>query len=320
MAELIIDGRKIGDGHPPYLVAELGANHGGSVEVAAEMIRAAAKGGADAVKLQKRDNRTLFTERAFNTPYTGPNSFGATYGEHREALEFGFDEYRELQAVAKEAGVTLFATPFDFRSLHFLEALGMPAYKVASADLTNQRFLRSIAGMQKPMIVSTGGSRWVDVLETYGLLKLYASGGFAIMQCTANYPAGAWDMNLAVIAEYRAKMPEAVIGLSSHWTGSRSEAAMACGLGARIIEKHFTLDHRAKGTDQAFSLDQYQLRQYRYELGEAYDLLGSGIKVALPSEEAAMRKMRKTKGQQVDFDGEISAGPAAGDQTAGVRL
>lgn len=135
----------ITDGGECYVIAEIGHNHGGSLETALELFEAAKSAGADAVKLQKRDNRSLYTHEMFNKPYENENSYGATYGEHREALEFGRSEFEELKACANELGVTFFSTAFDLPSADFLAELEMPAYKVASADLSNSPLMRHVA-------------------------------------------------------------------------------------------------------------------------------------------------------------------------------
>ena len=156
-------GRLVTDDDPAYVIAEVGHNHQGKLETAKEMFREAKACGASAVKLQKRDNRGLFTQAAFDRPYENENSFGLTYGEHREALEFDRDQYAELQGYAAELELDFFATAFDITSADMLETLDMPAYKVASADLRNLPLLRHIAGFGKPVIVSTGGGTMADV-------------------------------------------------------------------------------------------------------------------------------------------------------------
>ena len=141
---------EIGDNARCYVIAEIGHNHQGNLERARELFREAKLAGADAVKLQKRDNRTLYTRAAYDKPYDNENSFGATYGEHREFLEFGAAEYKELQAYAAELGVDFFSTAFDLRSADFLADLDVPAYKIASGDLKSTPLLRHVAAMGKP--------------------------------------------------------------------------------------------------------------------------------------------------------------------------
>src|SRR5439155_3404255 len=140
--ELLVDGVRVADDADCYVIAEIGHNHQGRLETAIEMFRAAKEAGVQAVKLQKRDNRTLYTRAMYDKPYEHENSFGATYGAHREALEFGRTEYEILTQHARELGVTFFATAFDFRSVDFLAGLDVPAFKLASGDLRNPPLLK----------------------------------------------------------------------------------------------------------------------------------------------------------------------------------
>src|SRR6185437_9107526 len=165
--ELIVDGTRIADDTDCWVIAEIGHNHQGSLEQCKELFAEAARCGANAVKLQKRDNRGLYTREFFNRPYENENSYGPTYGQHREALEFGRAEYQELKAYAAGIGVTFFATAFDFTSAEMLADLDMPAYKIASGDLTNTPLLRFVAEIGKPMILSTGGGTLDDVRRAH---------------------------------------------------------------------------------------------------------------------------------------------------------
>lgn len=289
--ELVIEGYRIHDDGNCYVIAELGHNHQGNLETAKELFRAAKECGANAVKLQKRDNRTLWTRAMYSKPYDHENSFGATYGEHREALEFGLEEYRELQRYAQEIGITFFATAFDFRSADFLAELDMPAFKIASGDVTNIALLKYVAGFQKPMLVSTGGATMEDVQRAYDVIMAITP-QLCIMQCTSGYPCAFEEMNLSVITAYRERFPDIVIGLSAHDSG----IAMALAgyiLGARVIEKHFTLNRAMKGTDHAFSLERPGLRRLVRDLLRARGALGDGIKRPYPSEVSPLYKLGK---------------------------
>ena len=161
--ELMVDGKRISGDGPAYVVAEIGHNHQGDLEKAKALIHAAKECGVDAVKLQKRDNRRLYTRALYDAPYDNEHSFGATYGEHREALELSASEWLELREFSREEGVTLFATVFDEPSADFLAELGLPAFKIASADLVNTPLLRHVAGLGKPIFLSTGGGTMEDV-------------------------------------------------------------------------------------------------------------------------------------------------------------
>jgi len=291
MRKLTIDGKVIKDDSSCYVIAEIGHNHQGKLELAKEMFKAAKECGADAVKLQKRDNRGLFTAAGYNKPYDNPNSFGATYGEHREALEFGEAEYKELQAYAAELGVTMFATAFDVSSADFLEKLDMPAYKMASGDLKNIPLLTHVAKFQKPMIISTGGGTMEDVNRAYDAI-MPINQQLCILQCTAGYPAEFNEMNLAVITTFRERFPGVTVGLSSHDNGI-AMALAAYMLGARVIEKHFTLNHTMKGTDQAFSLEPIGFRKMVRDIERVKVAIGNGVKQVYESEKAPIIKMGK---------------------------
>jgi N-acetylneuraminate synthase/sialic acid synthase len=289
---LNIGSRAIGDHTPCYVIAEIGHNHQGSLEKARELFREAKAAGAHAVKLQKRDNRGLYTRAAFEKPYDNENSFGATYGEHREFLEFGREHYIDLQAYAKELGVDFFATAFDMASADFLEALNVPAYKIASGDLKSVPLLKHVASFGKPMIVSTGGAQLEDVQRAYDAI-LPINPQLSILQCTAGYPAATEELDLRVISTYRDRFPDAVIGFSSHDNGIVMPVA-AYILGARIVEKHFTLNRAMKGTDHAFSLEPVGLRKMVRDLDRTFKAMGDGTKKLYDSERAPIVKMGKS--------------------------
>src|SRR5919201_1521343 len=288
---LTIDGVEIHDDSDCYVIAEIGHNHQGSVEQAKAMVTVAKDCGADAVKLQKRSNRTLYTREFFEQPYDNEFSFGPTYGEHREALELGRDEYVEAQRYAREIGITFFATPFDFESADFLAELDVPAYKMASTDLVNTPLLRHVAGFGKPMLISTGGATPEDIDRALEAVRPI-NDQLCVLQCTASYPCETEDLNLRVITTLRERYPEFVIGLSDHQNGI-SMALVAFMLGARVIEKHFTLNHAWKGTDHAFSLMPEGLRKLVRDLRRGHPVLGDGGKRPLPAEAKPLEKMRK---------------------------
>ncbi len=279
------------DGPKCYVIAEIGHNHQGDLNKAREMFRVAKECGVNAVKLQKRDNRSLFTRAMYDMPYDNENSFGLTYGGHREALEFGRAEYQELKRYAGEIGLTLFATAFDFRSADFLAELDMPAYKIASGDLKNTPLLRHIARLGRPMIVSTGGATLEDVERAYDLIMPINS-SLCLLQCTASYPVDPEEMNLRVITTYRERFPNVVVGLSDHQNGI-AMALVAYTLGARVIEKHFTLNRAWKGTDNAFSLEPVGMRKMVRDLRRTEVALGDGVKRNYPCEAKPLVKMAK---------------------------
>ena len=291
MRELVIDGRRIADDADCYVVAEVGHNHQGSLDRAIDLVRAAKDAGADAVKLQKRDNRRLYTRAMYDQPYEHENSFGPTYGLHREALELGRKEWFELREYARETGVTLFGTAFDEPSADFLAELGAPAFKIASADVLNTPLLRRVASYGKPIFLSTGGATIEDVERAVDAI-LPVNEELCVMQCTAAYPAEAEDLHLRVIETYRERFPELVIGLSDHQNGY-TMSLLGYMLGARVVEKHFTLNHAWKGTDHAFSLMPDGMRRLVRDLRRVPLALGDPVKRPLPVEELPLRKMGK---------------------------
>jgi N-acetylneuraminate synthase/sialic acid synthase len=291
MRSLQIADKTLDDSSDCYVIAEIGHNHQGDLAQCKRMFTAAAEAGADAVKLQKRDNRSLFTRAAYDQVYNSENAFGDTYGEHREALEFGRDEYLELQQHAKDLGVHFFATAFDLPSLEFLVSLGVPAIKIASGDLKSTHLLRAAGRTGVPLIVSTGAADLEDVQRAYDVL-VEAGGPFALLQCTAGYPPEFDQLDLAVIGAYRELFPDTVVGFSSHDSGI-AMATAAYVLGARIVEKHFTLNRALKGTDHAFSLEPLGLRKMVRDLRRTRVALGDGTKRRHPSEVKPGQKMGK---------------------------
>ncbi len=290
--KLMIDSIVIDDDSDCYVIAEIGHNHQGELQKAKELFRVAKECGVDAVKLQKRDNRTLFTREMYNKSYDHRNSFGNTYGEHREFLEFGRDEYKELQLYARELGVTFFATAFDIPSADFLAEMDMPAIKIASADLVNTPLLKHVAQKQKPILLSTGGGTLDDIQRACDAI-LPINTQLCILQCTATYPTPPEEMNLRVISTLRQHFPEAVVGLSDHYNGI-AMAVAAYVLGARVIEKHFTLNHTWKGSDHAMSLEPVGMSKLVRDLRRTRPALGDGVKRVAPSERDALHKMAKS--------------------------
>ena len=292
VGELTIGGRRIGDDAGCFVIAEIGHNHQGSLEKAKELFRAAKDAGVDAVKLQKRDNRRLFTRELYESPYDNENSFGATYGEHREALELDRNAYAELRDYAAELDLIFFATAFEEASADLLEELDLPAYKIASGDLRNTPLLRHVASFGKPLVLSTGGATLEDVDRAVETV-LPINPRVCLLQCTAAYPAAVEELELGVITTFRERFPDLVVGLSDHQDGI-AMSLVAYMLGARVIEKHFTLSHAAKGTDHAFSLMPEGMRKLVRDLRRVPVAIGDGVKRPLANEEKPLEKMGKT--------------------------
>jgi N-acetylneuraminate synthase/sialic acid synthase len=291
MRQIKIEKTVIDDNSECFVIAEVGHNHQGNVETAKKIFDKAKEAGVNAVKLQKRDNKSLFTREMYDSHYDSENSYGATYGAHRDALEFGMGEYVELQQYAKELGLIFFATPFDLPSVDFLENLNVPLYKVASGDLKSAPLLKYVAQTGKPVLISTGGGEMHDVQRAHNIIT-DENPNIGILQCTGAYPCQPEDMNLNVITTYRSNFPDKVIGLSDHQSGI-SMSLVAFTLGARIIEKHFTLNRAWKGTDHAFSLEPVGLKKLVRDLKRARVSLGDGVKKSIEKEKNPLLKMGK---------------------------
>lgn len=277
---------------PCYTIAEIGNNHQGDLETALKMIKIAAACSVNAVKFQKRDNKSLYTEAMYNKPYDNENSYGATYGEHREYLEFGWEEYVELKKCAEENGVEFMATAFDFMSADFLEKLGITSYKIASGDLTNTPLLKHIAKFGKPMFISTAAASLNEVKIAYKTVHTH-NDKICLMHCTAGYPTEYHDLNLQAIETLKNEFPETIIGYSGHDNGILA-SSIAYMLGATVVEKHFTLNRAWKGTDHKFSLEPEGLRKQIRDLRRIDIALGDGKKIIRDFEKDAKMKMGKS--------------------------
>ena len=292
MTKLIIDKIKF-DNKNPLFIAEIGNNHQGCLKQCKELFLAAKQSGANAVKLQKRNNKTLFTKKAYNEPYNSENSFACSYGKHRDYLELGKREYLELKKYAKKIDIIFFATAFDFESADFLNnEIDLPAFKIASGDILNLPLIEYVSKFNKPIILSTGCSTMKDVIDAFNVLKK-KSNNFAILQCTASYPCEPEELNLNVINSFKKRFKNILVGLSSHHNGI-SQEIVAYMLGARIFEKHFTLNRSLKGTDHSFSLTPLGLSKLIRDIKRIPISLGSSNKKPINSEKKPVLKMRKS--------------------------
>jgi sialic acid synthase len=291
MGELSIGGITVGEGHPVFVIAEIGHNHQGKPELARAMLKAARESGATAVKLQKRYLPSLFTAEFARQPYRSEHAFGATYLEHRAALELDEQAWHDLAAYARDIGILFFATAFDIPSADFLVGLGVPALKIGSGDALNWPLLEHATTLGVPLIVSTGGLSWEDVDATAQHLANHG-GQFALLQCTSTYPCPPEELNLSVITAMRQRYPATVIGYSGHEQGIIPSLA-AAALGAAIIERHFTIDNSMRGSDQRYSLIPETMAELVQGTSLVRRSLGDGIKHRHPSEESALHKLGK---------------------------
>lgn len=289
MRSLTIADQKITQDGECFVVAEIGHNHGGSLDTAADMCDAAKDCGCDAVKFQKRTIDKCFTKAYLNTPYNSEHAFGATYGEHRKALEFDTLEYTVIRDHCKRLNILCFATAFDEDAADFLDEIGVPAFKIASGDLINIPLIDHIAKKLKPMIISTGGADICDILRVHNRLWGIEA---AFLHCVARYPCKAGDCNLRAIENMMSRLPGRIIGYSSHFNGPLS-GRDAYYYGARIVEQHFTLDRTSKGSDHAMSLEPAGMKELVDDLRMVSAMAGTGTKERTKAESMALEKMGK---------------------------
>jgi sialic acid synthase SpsE len=298
MTTLEIAGRPIGDGHPCYIIAEAGVNHNGSLDLAKRLVDIAADAGADAVKFQKRTISEILIAEALMRPYTVPTSLGATYGEHREKLELSEDDFFALADHARVRGITLLASAWDMTSADFLDRLGIPAFKIASADCTNLPLVEYIAGKGKPVLLSTGMSDMAEVEEAVATVRRH-SDQLVLFQCTSTYPCDNDQINLRVIQTYRERF-RCVVGYSGHERGlAPSEAAVA--LGADVIERHFTIDRTMIGPDHAASLEPTGLQRLVRNIRNIEKALGSPEKRIVEAERTVRERLAKSIVAKMDI-------------------
>jgi sialic acid synthase len=277
-----------------YIIAEIGCNHQGDVDVAKRMIEVAAYCGVDAVKLQKRDVKKCLTSAQYNKPYDNPNSFGKTYGEHREYLELTLDEHRELKQHAESLGLTYFLSAWDANSARDALELGCDLVKVPSACVTDTELLAVLDNSRVSVIASVGMSTLEEIDALVGSLQKARE--LYLLQCTSTYPCEFKDVNLTVIPNlkerYRGKVKG--VGFSGHHLGIALDIA-AVAMGAAVIERHFTLDRTSKGTDHAASLEPEGMRRLVRDIRAFEQARGSGEKKRLDCEKSAWEKLRKAK-------------------------
>ncbi len=281
-----IAGRNVGDNHPCYVVAEIGINHNGDLGLARRLIDVAVASGCSAVKFQKRTIDVVYPAAELARPRESP--FGTTNGELKRALEFGKEQYAEIDAYCRDKGIVWFASPWDEASVDFLEQFKVPCHKVASASLTDDKLLRHMRATKKPIILSTGMSTMAQVDHA---VEVLGHENLVILHATSTYPASYDELNLKVIpvlAE-RFKVP---VGYSGHETGISSSVA-AVVLGASMVERHLTLDRAMWGSDQAASLEPNGMQRLLRDIRLVETAMGDGQKRLLDREKPIMEKLRR---------------------------
>lgn len=284
-------GRRIGHGEPCFLVAEIGNNHQGDVGKAREMVHAAAEAGADAVKFQKRDMNALFTQAGLAAPYGGPHSFGATYGEHRLALELSLEAMAALKTLSESLGLVFFASAWDAVSARQMLDLGMELFKVCSADLVNVPLLRLVGGAGVPVVLSTGMSRWPDIDLAVAEMRRFHE-RIVLLHCNSSYPCPDALVGLPVM-QALARRYGLPVGYSGHEEGLGPSVAAAT-LGACVVERHFTLDRAQRGTDHQASLEPAAFAAMSAMIREAEAAMALTEKQVCPAEQASAGKLRKS--------------------------
>lgn len=283
-----IGDRIVGPGESTFVIGEIGINHNGSLDVARQLIDGAAAAGADAVKFQKRTPELCVPVEQWNLERETP--WGRmTYIDYRHRVEFGQEEYAEIDWYCKERGIQWFASCWDEPSVEFIEQFDVPAYKSASASLTDHDLLAAMKATGKPLIASTGMSSWDQITSAVDAL---GTNDLAIAHSTSAYPCDVEELNLKMITTLQSAFPGVPIGYSGHETGLAPTWA-AVALGAAFVERHITLDRAMWGSDQAASVEMGGFAMLIRNIRDIEASLGDGVKQVYESELGPMKKLRR---------------------------
>lgn len=287
-ASVKIGSKTIGDGFPCFVVAEIGINHNGSMEIAKNLIDVAAASGCDAVKFQKRTVDVVYTKEELARPRENP--FGATNGDLKRGLEFSKDRYKEIDAHCRAKGLLWFASCWDEGSVDFMETFSPPCYKIASASLTDDRLLRHHRATKRPLILSTGMSTLEQIKHA---VEVLGQESLVLLHCTSTYPGKPEELNLKTIETLK-RLFNVPVGYSGHEVALYTTYA-ARVLGACVIERHVTLDRSMYGTDQSASVEPQGLARLVRDIREFEVALGDGVKKVYDSERPIIEKLRRVK-------------------------
>jgi N-acetylneuraminate synthase len=285
-AKVTIGSSEVGRGHPCFTIAEIGINHNGDINLAKRLISTAVAAGCDAVKFQKRTVDVVYTADELNKPRESP--FGTTNGDLKRALEFGLEQYREIDAYCRAVKIQWFASCWDEASVDFIDQFHPPCYKIAAASLTDDALLRHTREKGKPIILSTGMSTLEQIAHA---VKLLGPQDLILLHTCSAYPSAYEDLNLNVITTLREKF-RLPVGYSGHETGLASTVA-AVALGACVVERHITMDRAMWGSDQAASLAPSGITRLVRDIRLIEISMGSAEKRLMPSEVAVMKKLRR---------------------------
>lgn len=279
--------RLVGEGHPAYIVAEIGINHNGSLEIAKRLISASKDCGLDAVKFQKRTPELCVPPEQRDQMRETPWGY-ISYLDYRYRIEFGVDEYREIDDYCKKLEIDWFASPWDEESVDFLEQFDVIGYKIASASLTDRGLLEKIRSLDKPIILSTGMSTMDQI---HAAVKLVGEDDLIITHSTSAYPCPPGELNLRMISTLKKEF-SCPIGYSGHEVGLVT-SVIAVALGASLVERHITLDRAMWGSDQAASVEPVGFRRLVKDIRVTEAALGNGVKVVYDDELPIMKKLRR---------------------------
>jgi N-acetylneuraminate synthase len=292
MHRVTIAGREIGADRPPYVIAELSANHNGSLDRALAIMDAAKAAGADAIKLQTYRADTITID------HDGPEFMlhdglwaGRRLYELYEDAAMPWEWHKPLFDHARKIGITVFSSPFDPTAIDLLQSLGAPAFKVASLEMADLPLIKRMAATGKPLIMSTGASEIADIAEAVGAARAGGCTQIVLLQCTSGYPTPPADSNLKTIANL-AETFDCVVGLSDHTMGTAVPVA-AVALGACVIEKHFTLRRADGGVDSAFSLEPEELARLTADCRTAWEAMGH-VHYGVVGSEKSIRALRRS--------------------------
>lgn len=282
----------------PLVIAEVGQNHQGELDIAREYIRIFAFEGADVIKFQTRSNKYLFSSNAYEAAYASENAFAETYGAHREKLELKPEWLPILKADCEKHGVKFMSTPFDEPSLDLLNEVGIDLLKVASFDLGNLPFLNRIAKLGKPVVMSVGGGKMDQIRSSVEILHRHHD-QIAILHCVSEYPCEYDRLGLDNIEVLIREFPDCVIGSSDHFNGTLS-GPIAYMKGARVFEKHVTLNRAWKGTDHSFALEAEGFRKFVRDIKRVRHMMPPKPAVDLGNEQV-FKKLGKSVIAYVDL-------------------
>ncbi len=288
--EVQIGDRMVGEGHPTYVVAEVGINHNGDIEIAKDLVRAAKNAGVDAVKFQKRTPILCVPEDQRNVMRETPWGY-ISYLEYRERVEFGAAEYTEIDRFCKETGIQWFASVWDEPSVDFLETFEPVCYKVPSAALTDHELLRKLRETGRPLVLSTGMSTQDEICQA---VEVTGANDLVITHATSAYPCDPEELNLRMIPRLMEMFP-CPIGYSGHEVGL-VPSVVAAALGACLVERHITLDRAMWGSDQAASVEPGGFARLVNYIRVTELALGDGVKRVYESEMPSRKRLRRKPG------------------------